>query len=116
MSATPSFPRAGVTATDIDASALGPVIIAPGRSVRIGATSDTPGATIRLSVYFLDAALQPVTVQRVSFTAPGVPDWGKLSVATPEYDPCWPMGGTKAAIVKVDQVSAGTWTIDGTFD
>ncbi len=116
MSATPSFPRAGVAAADADASVLGPVIIAPGRSLRVGAASDTPGSTIKLSVYFLDASLQPTCVQRVSFTAPGAPDWGKTCLGTPDYDPCWPMGGCKAAIVKVDSVSAGNWSIDGSFD
>lgn len=115
MSATPSFPRAGIAAADpADASALGPVIVAPAQSIRLGAASDTPGTTITLSVYFLDAGMAPVCVERLQFTAPAAADWGKSCVGTPAVDPCWPLSGCKAVVVHVDYLSGGTWSIDGT--
>lgn len=112
----PSFTRTGVTAVDPDASALGAVITAPSQTVRIGASGDTPGASISLSVYFLGATSQPVTVQRIGFTAQTAPDWGKTYVGMPDYDTCWPLSGAKAVVLKVDSITPGsTWTIAGTM-
>lgn len=113
MAATASFPRSGITAADAaDASQLGFVLVAGAQSLRLGVTCDTGAATIALSVYFLDAAQQPICVQRLEYTSPAVADWGKSFVGTPQYDPCWPLGGAKAVLVHVDEVSAGTWSID----
>jgi hypothetical protein len=108
-----SVSRTGITAPDADASALGVFIAAPAQSVRLGATVDAPGASLKASVYFLDASESPICVQRIGFTSPAAPDWGKGFVATPDYDPCWPLGGAKALVVKVDGVSGGTWSING---
>lgn len=113
----PSFPRTGITAVDADASLFTPTITAGKASIRLGAvcTGATPGASIWLSVYFLDADQQPVTVARIQYTAPAAPDWGAIYVGTPiGIDPCWPLGGAEAVVIKVDQLSTGsTWSIDG---
>lgn len=118
----PSFPRSGISKPDADLSAFAPTIVAPAQTIRVGATCDTPGASLTLAVHFVGSAEQPLSVQRVTFTAPGTPDVAAgpgtppatpaVYVGTPPFDSSWPLGGSPGVILKVDVVTAGTWTID----
>jgi hypothetical protein len=112
----PSLPRTGITAFDADASIFIPTLVGGRNSIRLGAvcTSATPGASIWLSLFFLDSNEQVVTVARLEYIAPAAPDWGTSYVGTPiGIDPCWPLGGADFVVVKVDSLSNGsTWSID----
>jgi hypothetical protein len=114
-----------VSGPDAVAASLTQTIVSGIQTLRLGATTDTPGATLALSVYFTNSLGNPLTVQKVTFTSGPAPDWSaagasattpvpNVFVGVPSYDPCWPLSGAKGYVVKVDSISAGTWTYGGT--
>lgn len=107
------FIRAGIAGPDPDGSAVPFQAAWPCQSLRLGASCDTAGASLSLTVVFRGSAGQPIGTASLSFTAPAVANFAGTFLAVPAYDPCWPLSGARTVGVKVDAVTAGTWTIAG---
>lgn len=106
------FVRA-VTAVDPDGSAVAGEPAFPCNSVRLAAWSDTPGASLSMTLIFRGSSGQVVGSSSIQFTAPQTSNYGATYLATPSYDPCWPLAGARSVVPKVDVITAGSWTISG---
>jgi hypothetical protein len=110
------FQRPGIAAADADASVLPAISLAPGQSVRIGASCGQPNATLALRLYFLDSNGRVVTVQPIAFTSGAAADWAATFNGSPPFDPCFPISGARNLVIKADSVSAGsTWNVCGAW-
>lgn len=104
--------RTGITGPDSSASSLTAYGCGGAAVVRLGALCTTASATLTCRVIFLDAAGTYVgATTAVTFTADSSTDEGSSYLATPGSDSWFPTGGASSYQVKVDSVSAGTWTL-----
>lgn len=107
------FERA-VSAPDPDGSTVPSYPAGPGAgAVRVGAICDTPSRSITLRVYLLGSQGQVLAANEVLLISGPSPDFGVLYTGQAACDACWPLGGAKAAAVKVDALTGGDWTIYG---
>jgi hypothetical protein len=114
MQATPSVtPRSGITGPDGDISTLPHYPCESASVIRLGAVSNTAGATLSCRVVFLDAVGNFVAVSSaVTFTADATALDSGQYLATPNPDAWFPIGGPSIFAVHVDAVSTGsTWTL-----
>jgi hypothetical protein len=108
------FDRIGIGAVDGDASAL-PTFPCSGTSVAtIAAICDTASATITLRmIYFNGSSLPCGTSLPTTFTAGKKADFGQLFLGVPDSDMWRPIAGAVSIGIKIDNVSAGRWSIHG---
>jgi hypothetical protein len=113
MQATQSVaPRPGITAPDGDISTLPHYPCESASVIRLGAVSNTAGATLTCRIAFLDAVGNFAAISSpVTFTADATSLDGTLYLATPNPDAWFPVGGPSIFAIHVDAVSAGTWTL-----
>jgi hypothetical protein len=110
------FQRATVNAVDADASQLPPIGLGGAQSVRLGATCGTANASLSLRLYFIDSQGRVISTTAITFTAGNLPDWGAQYSGMPSYDPCWPVGGGRALVVKCDNLTPGSvWNLAGAW-
>jgi hypothetical protein len=113
MQATPAVQtRPAIAAPDADISALPRYPCEGAALVRLGAISSAAGASLACRVIWYDAlGLFAGVSSSVLFVADGTAGDGASCLATPEPDGWLPVGGPSAFSVRVDLVSAGTWTV-----
>jgi hypothetical protein len=108
------FDRIGVSAVDGDASAI-LTFPCPGSSVAtIAAVCDTASATMTVRmIYFNGSSLPCGSSVPITFTTGKTADFGQLFLGVPDSDMWRPVAGANSIGVKVDNVSAGRWSLHG---
>ena len=105
--------RSGITAPDGDISTLTHYPCESASVIRMGAVSNTAGATLTCRIVFFDAVGNFVAVSSsVTFTADPTALDSSQYLATPNPDAWFPIGGPSIFAIHVDAVSQGsTWTL-----
>jgi uncharacterized protein (UPF0212 family) len=108
------FDRIGVSAVDGDASAIQTFPCSGTSVATIAVVCDTALATITLRMIYFNGSYLPCgTSMPITFTAGKAADFGQLFMGVPDSDMWRPVSGANSVGIKVDNVSAGRWSIHG---
>jgi hypothetical protein len=108
------FDRVGVATVDTDASNM-QVFSCQGMSAAtVAAACDTASATLKVRmISYNNSGIPCGSSLPVTFTSGSVADFGGLYMGVPDSDMWRPVAGATSIGIKVDSVSAGSWSIHG---